>query len=317
MTASTTGPQRFEPMLRWYPPAWRDRYGGEMAALLEDTHGSGRVPLAQRLALAKAGAAERARAAGIIGNSTGNYERVRAGSHLILCAWALFMIGGAIFVKYSEHWDAAVPRAHQWRPNDGYLTVQIAGFVGVALVAFAALVVLPALVRHIRQHGTATIRRPIRRALIAGALAVGLTAGVAVWAHHLTGHARNGGLWPYTIVGGVLGLSVIAAIATSTAAAIQVTRQLDVSPRVMRFLGSMALVLSLMMLAVVTGTVVWWQAVAQYSPQFLGSGRVIGFSNVMPAPLMGATALMCIGLVLAGSGSVRMARQLGSDLTRT
>jgi hypothetical protein len=303
-------------MLRWYPPAWRERYSGEMTALLEDTHGGGRVPLTRRIALARAGAVERARAAGVVGNSTGPYERVRAGSHLILCAWALFMIGGAIFAKFSEHWDAAVPRPHQWRPNDGYLAVQISGFVGVALIAVAALVVLPALLRHIREHGTGAIRRPITQALIAGGLAVGLLAGVAVWAHHLSGHSRNGGFWPFAVVGGVLGLAIIAAIAMSTAAAVRVTRRLDVSPRAMKTLGGMSLALTLVMAAIMAGTLIWWQAVAQYSPQFLGGG-LFGYSNVLPVPLLGAAALMLIGLVLAAAGTMRVARELRGDLRGT
>jgi hypothetical protein len=275
------------------------------------------VPLTQRIALARSGVVERARAAGVIGNSTGPYERVRAGSHLILCAWALFMIGGAIFAKYSEHWDAAVPRPHQWRPNDGYLAVQISGFVGVALVAVAALVVAPALLQHIRQHGAVTIRRPVFQAVLAGAFAVSMLAGVALWAHHLSGHARNGGFWPYTVLGGVMGLAIIVAIATCTAAAVRVTRQLDVSPRAMKILGGMAVALTLAMSAILAGTLIWWQALAQYSPDFLGSGRLFGFSNVMPAPLLGAAALMLIGLVLAATGTVRVVRELRSDLTTT
>jgi hypothetical protein len=46
---------RFERLIRWYPPTWRARYGVEFVALLEDTHGMGDVPWRERLAIAKSG----------------------------------------------------------------------------------------------------------------------------------------------------------------------------------------------------------------------------------------------------------------------
>ncbi len=41
-----------ERLLRWYPPAWRDRYADEIAFYMEDRYGPGRLPLAARLSLA-------------------------------------------------------------------------------------------------------------------------------------------------------------------------------------------------------------------------------------------------------------------------
>jgi hypothetical protein len=100
------GNDRFERMIRWYPTQWRARYGDEMAALLEDTHGMSAVPLRDRISLAKSGSMERAREAGLIGDSSEPDERIRTGSLLVLCGWALFMVAGAIFAKFTEHWDA-------------------------------------------------------------------------------------------------------------------------------------------------------------------------------------------------------------------
>ena len=50
---------RFERLIRWYPPTWRARYGAEFVALLEDTHGMSDVPWRERLAIAKSGSVER------------------------------------------------------------------------------------------------------------------------------------------------------------------------------------------------------------------------------------------------------------------
>ena len=46
-------------LLRWYPPAWRRRYGAELLALLQDTYGDASLPLRGRLSLIRAGIAER------------------------------------------------------------------------------------------------------------------------------------------------------------------------------------------------------------------------------------------------------------------
>jgi hypothetical protein len=48
-------------VLRWYPAAWRDRYGEEMVAFLDDTHGDGRLPWRVTVGLAWAGCHEHLR----------------------------------------------------------------------------------------------------------------------------------------------------------------------------------------------------------------------------------------------------------------
>jgi hypothetical protein len=49
-------------VLRWYPSAWRRRYGKELVALLEDTYGDQPLPLRCRLSLIHSGTRERGRA---------------------------------------------------------------------------------------------------------------------------------------------------------------------------------------------------------------------------------------------------------------
>ena len=49
-------------VLRWYPSAWRRRYGRELVALLEDTYGDRPLPLRCRLSLIHSGTRERGRA---------------------------------------------------------------------------------------------------------------------------------------------------------------------------------------------------------------------------------------------------------------
>jgi hypothetical protein len=48
-------------VLRWYPAAWRRRYGEELIAMLDDTHGDDELPQAARRSLIRSGLIERVR----------------------------------------------------------------------------------------------------------------------------------------------------------------------------------------------------------------------------------------------------------------
>jgi hypothetical protein len=303
---------RFERLIRWYPPTWRARYGAEFVALLEDTHGMSAVTWRERLAIAKSGSAERARSTGLLGDSASPNERIRAGSLLILCAWAFFMLAGGIFAKFTEQWSAVTPTADRWIPSDGYSAVQWAGIVGVVLILAAVLVVLPALVRLVRDEGWAVIRPPILRAALVVAATTAFTGGLVIWAHHLGAHDRNGGLRPYhLIVLPIWVLAVAAALGFSTAAAVAVVRRLDLSQRTLRVLGGMAIVLTLIMVLIMAGTLVWWGSMAAYAPGFLGNGA-LSTSNVVPPPMIIAGVLMLLGVAMAATGAVRVTRSIGN-----
>jgi hypothetical protein len=47
-------------LLRWYPRAWRERYGGELAALIQDNLDEGRPAWRLRLSVIGGGLRERA-----------------------------------------------------------------------------------------------------------------------------------------------------------------------------------------------------------------------------------------------------------------
>jgi hypothetical protein len=48
-------------VLRWYPAVWRHRYGKELIAMLDDTHGDGGLPRAARTSLIRSGLIQRVR----------------------------------------------------------------------------------------------------------------------------------------------------------------------------------------------------------------------------------------------------------------
>jgi hypothetical protein len=54
-------PRDVSEILRWYPAAWRRRYGEELIAMLEDTHGNDKLPPRVRMSLIRTGLKERIR----------------------------------------------------------------------------------------------------------------------------------------------------------------------------------------------------------------------------------------------------------------
>jgi hypothetical protein len=48
-------------MLRWYPAAWRRRYGEELVAMLDDTYGDDKLSLRVRMSLIRSGMTQRVR----------------------------------------------------------------------------------------------------------------------------------------------------------------------------------------------------------------------------------------------------------------
>jgi hypothetical protein len=301
---------RFENFLRWYPPAWQDRYGRELVCLMEDTYGDQKPPLRSRVGIARAGLFEHLHELGFGGGRSAPRAQVRSGSLLVLWAWTLFVVAGAAFAKFSEHWDAVVPQSDQRLPGQAYDTVEWAAWIGAVLLVLAAIAVLPSLVRFLRDGGWRSVRRPVWQALAMSATTLVLGLGVILWAHHLGVQQRNGGSVPYGLVWMLGALMAVATIAACTAAAVAVAWRLPLSRRVLRLEGSLALLLTLVMVPIIGGTLVWWVAIASHAPWFL-SGNTVGAAGT-PAPLAMIIAglLMVLGLSLAASGVTRVARSI-------
>jgi hypothetical protein len=306
----------FARLLRFYPPAWRDRYGGEMTALLEDTYATAsEVPWRQRAGLVRAGLAERARAAGLVGGAEGPEARLRAGSVLVLCGWALFLVAGAIFGKFTDNWFNQTPSLHRTTASVGYNAVVVLGALGCAVVAIGALVVLPSFARFVRNGQWHTVSRAVRRAVVALGVAALLIGGGLVWAHHLSGHDRHGGLFVYGLAFVVISLAACGAIGYATAAAVAVGRRIELSPRAGRVVGVLSLALVAVMALLAAGVVLWWVTEARYAPAVLRDGignGVLWLSSTVPPSLLVAGLCMVLGLALALPGSARVARSLAA-----
>jgi hypothetical protein len=54
-------PREVGGILRWYPAAWRRRYGEELIAMLDDSYGNDELPRRVRISLIRSGLVERIR----------------------------------------------------------------------------------------------------------------------------------------------------------------------------------------------------------------------------------------------------------------
>jgi hypothetical protein len=301
-------------MLRWYPPAWRERYGDELTALMEDSYESPRhVPIREHLDLVRSGLAERARAIRIFGSSPSPSERVRDGSVLVLCGWALFLVAGGGFAKFTDRWQAGTPKATQGVAGIGFDAAVAMGIAGCVVVLVAALLVAPSFLRLVRQGGWEQVRRPVVRAVAAVTLTLALLAGLVGWAHHLSAIDRNGGLAIYSASFVAMGVLVVGSIGVATAAAVAVGRRTVLAGGTLRTLGFLALSLTVVMIVLLAGLATWWGAEASRAPHVLldGIGNGVPYvSSTLPPTLLGAGLLMLVGLALGVVGSLRVARSL-------
>jgi hypothetical protein len=302
--------RRFEGVLRWYPTAWRQRYGDELVALLEDTYGDRALPFRCRLSLVRAGTLERLRGTGLERDTDQSRQRVRSGSLVVLCSWMVFVVAGAGFAKFTEHWDAVTPRAARGLPTGAYEAVRAGALAGALLVLVAASASLPAFVRSMRQGGLAPIRRPVLRAAVVTSLTALATVVIVTWAHHLGPRLRNGGSHAYLGAGTLWVLLIVASIGCCAAAAVAAARHLRFSARVLRLHGVLALAMTVAMVVVTAGTLVWWGAVATDAPWFFGSGVIGSAASPVPPAMVVAGILMVLGLVGGLVGAGRVVRSL-------
>lgn len=308
---------RFNQMLRWYPPYWRSKYGEGMAALLEDTYGTGRVPMHVRLSLVKSGSLERAREVGFIGSTVSPLERQRAGSLLVLCGWGAFMFAGALFAKFTDNWGASqLGQGDRVLVMYLYRVVQWTGAAGVMIVFGAAIVALPSLIRLLRSGGWVHVRRSILRAMCAGAIVVVTTAALVTWAYHLTVIERNGGLGVYGFAVAVWSLTVSVAVVIVTSAAVSTVSRLELPRRTTRWLSTMAVVLTSFMFVILAGMLTWWSIESVHEPAFLRNAIGNGLfytSSEFPLTLVIASLLMSVGLCAAVGGTIRVIRARRDD----
>lgn len=295
----------FARLLRWYPASWRDRYGEELVALMEDEWAQRGAPARYRWAIARAGLRERLHASGLIGHDVDAPIRLRSGSLLVLSAWMLFVVGGIGFQKTSEHFARALPLASRAPSQDAFGVVVAFAAVSALAVGAGTLASLPAVVRFFRAGGWAQVRRFVARAAIAGGLVVALVIPLSLWAHRLSEFQRNGGNTAYSWAIGAWALLVVATLVLATVAAIETVRRLTLPVRILRFEGALAVVVAASMAAITAGTAWWWHELSAHAAWFF-SGSPSATTSPVSANMVVVVAIMSLGVLCAGLGVYRI-----------
>ncbi len=282
-------------LLRAYPPAWRARYGDELAALMADASGDGRASWRTWLDVALGGARERLRAAGVTGDAVPPAARSRAGSLLVLCAWALFVVAGLTVQRVSEHWQGAAPAVDRTVPGAAFAALVVAAAIGSALVLAAAACALPALGAFLRAGRWREIRSRWIRAAWLSAAGAAATVALVAWAQRLSDAQRNGHDGAYALGFAAWGLLLVACLGAWTSAAAGTAQRLELPARALRHLARLATGVAATMGAMTIATALWWSALPASAPAASASAVLAGALVTMVA----ATALGIAGARLA------------------
>jgi hypothetical protein len=180
MTSQDAAARRAGRLLRWYPKAWRSRFGEEFAELLISDIRERPRSRARTADVARGGIVARLAEAGLCGCAPEAPEQVRTTLAALICCVAVFLgCGAAMWSQLTTGW--------QWSEPDATGTAVAMVMMSAAMLAFAILAVLAAL------PVAASAARSRGKAL-AGPLVLFLAGAVVVF---LGGrHFGNG--WPGT-----------------------------------------------------------------------------------------------------------------------
>jgi hypothetical protein len=305
MSASRTAGR----LVRCYPRRWQARYGEELEALIVDMSGGRRVPWRVRADVVTGGGRERLRAAGL-GDLGSPEARVRSGLVVVLWAWALFVLGGAIVQKSSEHWQQAMPTASR-----APATVAFGGLTAVAvaagvLVLAAIALAIPSLLVFLREGGWPQIRRRVLHAGLMTLIVLAATVALVVWAHSVSPRGRDGHDTAYVLGFVAWALLAAAGLFAWTAAAATTARCLSLRPATLRTQARLAMAVSGAMGVMTAATATWWVAVAHVTPAALTGGSTGASASALVPQLVLAGVLMLLATSLGAVGARQAAAAL-------
>jgi len=258
-------------LLRWYPRAWRDRYGEELLALIQDSLQEGRPTWPLQLSVIWGGLAERGR------------QARRAATASFKAAWSekgsTILLAGLICGFGLDDLTSPSSAARTWQAV-ALDAVLAAVALTSALVLAGGLVAFPALVRFLWAGGWPKIRRRVGWA--AGVTAVAVGGLVFVWGSDWQAQ-RN---VPWTTLAGLLvtGLATMGAIGLWSATATATARHLTLAPRVRAAQLMLGAVLPTAVSAMIATSALWWAATHPSSVTFLVLGLVNPAVMIVIAP---------------------------------
>ena len=280
--AGHTAARRAARLLRWYPAAWRARYGEEFTELLLAEFAERPRSWRRAADVARGGLLARLTGAGLTSDRLEPAQQARAG--LATAAWSLaafLIVGVAMWAQLTIGWE--------WAPPGRAATVALVAMSAAAafLAALALLAAIPltwSVVRALKNHPERPVRRSAWLALTGSGLVVAgsrhfanawpgtgahpalphgfLPAGVAAfgWAGTLSvssywAHPGALAAFPAAEVAW-MAVSPVALVA-AVAGVAGLVRRLDLSPRVLRYEAWLASAAAAAMAVFLAGACCW------------------------------------------------------------
>ena len=131
-------------LLRWYPRAWRERYGEELLALIQDTLDEGRPTWRLRLGVIRGGLRERV------------HQAVRAGTAAakrMSSGWLTTVVAAMILGSLPWNLKASLPPARAWQKTAAFDALVGAFAVTGVVVLASGLAAAPAFIAFLREGG--------------------------------------------------------------------------------------------------------------------------------------------------------------------
>lgn len=286
-------------LLAWYPPSWRARYGEELAALILDMTDGRQLSWRLRADIAAAGTRERLRGVG----------DARGGGRLVLWAWAIFIIAGAIVAKTSEHWQTTLPVGGHWIAAAAFPALTVLAIATALLVLAGIALTIPSLIAFLQTGGWPKIRAWILAAAALSTALVAATVAIVAWAHGLTHAARNGHDALYATAFLIWAALAAITLLAWTKAATTTANRLSLTPTTLHLHARLAPAIALAMTLMTTATMMVWVAVAVAAPAGIrppaGTAPSVPSDTPQAFAILAAAGLMTFATALAGVGARR------------
>jgi len=206
-------------LLRWYPRAWRERYGEELLALIQDTVDDGRPTWRLRLSVAWGGLRER----GLQVRRAGTAAVKRAPSRYLMVVPAGLVLGNLPW-----NLKASLPPSRAWQATAALGALAgVMAFTGVCVLA-GGLVAGPAFVAFLWAGGWPKIRRRIAWAAGATVAAGGGLAGLVLGQSSMS-TAQLSQSWAYGIGVAATSLALVVALGLWASAAAATAKHLKLA----------------------------------------------------------------------------------------
>jgi hypothetical protein len=234
-------------LLRWYPRAWRERYGVELLALIQDDLQEGRPAWPLQLSVIWGGLGERGR------------QARHAATAAVKAAWSdkgsTILLAGLICGFGLDGLTSPSSPARTWQALALDAVLAAVALTG-ALVLADGLIAFPALVRFLRAGGWPKIRRRVGWA--AGVTAVAV--GGLVFAWRSDWQAQRNLSWAILVSLLVTGLATMGAIGLWSATVTATARHLTLAPRVRAAQLMLGALLPTAVSAMIAASALWWSA---------------------------------------------------------